>query len=63
MTPRITAAKIDALITKLDRVQADIDKLRIGDPRAADSERIKLLREAHFAITGAMVPLRLARPK
>lgn len=62
MTQRITIPRIDAVITKLKSVQGAIDKMRLGDTMAADSERIKHLREARGFIDDAILETEKARP-
>ncbi len=60
---RITPARIDALTRKLDAVITDINKMTIGDTRAADAERIKQLAHARGEIGLAKAILKEARPK
>lgn len=63
MSPqRITDARIDALISKLERVQADIDKMIVGDTRAADAMRVRSLSMAKHEIGIAKLTIHAARP-
>ena len=63
VTVRITQARIDSLISKIERVQLDIDKMRLGDTRAADGDRIISLRSAIELLNGVKHNLEDARPR
>lgn len=63
MSQKITHTRIDSLISKLQKAQLDIDKMRLGDTRAADSDRVRRLRNALGFIDQAIDEISIARPR
>lgn len=67
MTPRITEAKmeklsgkIEAEITRLQRLEAEISAYVFGNTRAADEHKLRKLRNARISVSDAATDLRIA---